>query len=106
MTFDFTLAGEFENIQKHTAPVKTPSSTGESSQWGDSWTTEDNTVTKYTVNGKEIWVTKISTLGWNVRVYDGGKHGQIPVLRTGYFENETDAHMKARELVEEIVSND
>ena len=90
---DFETVATKEPLAKMQRTVKTPMPSAE---------TEENTITRYVVEGKgNVKVSKISHLGWNVRLYGHDEaHKLNPDER---FDTEQEAHEEAKELVKELL---
>lgn len=65
---------------------------------GCTYTTEENLVTHYEFDGWLVKVAKVSTKGWNVRLYE--QDNAIPSERSTFFAEEGDAHKAAKTMVE------
>lgn len=102
MESDFQKTGEFGPISKLERVVDTPQVKKSDARYTTSYESEENRVVVYETEQYYVQVSKISNRGWSVRRYDEQGFDK----RAGYFDEESEAHTVAREMIEEVLTDE
>lgn len=89
----------FGEIQKLEREVKTPVPNEEEYSSGNG--EEKNRMVCYTFNECVVKVAKVSDIGWSVTRYESG---EPDLIEPGTYYEEDEAHVRAREMLEEVVA--